>query len=372
MKILIHGGGLQGLSCGESLYKMYDVDVLSDDINCLRSRFFKKKYYHSIKDEHYFYTIDISQYDVIIPVSDMCVSFHSKCKTDIEKKYKVKVAIPDYRCVSIVENKNIFMSFCKDNGLPHPKTIELCSDNLNVAALKIGFPALIKPNFSVGARGITLVNTLDDLKNKYLSIHSQFGGCTLQELIDNKDYYYNVMMYRDLQGMILGSAVIKIVRMYPVEAGSSTCCISVENPELIAICKETLEKLNWIGMADFDVLQRLDTKEYRIIEINPRVPASLRAAFISGVNFPEIIVRDALGISPIKYKYTPYRVLRYLGTDLLWAIKTKKLWSNKPSWWKFISKSTYYQDIFFSDPSTWITWFVSGVTKLRKRNKKLR
>ena len=136
----------------------------------------------------------------------------------------------------------------------------------------------------MGARGITQVNSIEELRSKFPIIQEQYGSCALQEFIDNPDYYSNVMMYRDSQGKCENSVVIKIVRMYPVNAGSSSCCISIENPELVAICRNVLDKLNWVGMADFDVLQSKDTMEYKIIEMNPRVPASLRAAYRKAQN----------------------------------------------------------------------------------------
>lgn len=120
--------------------------------------------------------------------------------------------------------------------MPHPHTAAITEDLLDSVARKIGFPCLIKPDFSVGARGITRVDSLDELRSQYPKISAIYGSCTLQELIDNPDYYYSVMMYRDSQGDCENSVVIKIVRMYPVKAGSSSCCISVENPELVAIC----------------------------------------------------------------------------------------------------------------------------------------
>lgn len=50
---------------------------------------------------------------------------------------------------------------------------------------------------------------------------------------------------------------------------------------------------------DFDILQTKDG-DFKIIEINPRVPASIRAAEVSGINFPALIVNDILGIkSPL-------------------------------------------------------------------------
>ena len=159
--------------------------------------------------------------------------------------------------------------------------------------------------------------------------------------------------------------------MFPVKAGSSSCCISVDLPDLIAVCKNTLDKLKWVGMADFDILQRLDNGEYKIIEINPRVPASLRGAAISGVKFPEIIINDLMGHPKKNYNYLPGRTLRYLGLDIMWLLKTKKLFNNNPSWLKFFGKNLYYQDIYANDLSTWWTWLAEGISKIGKRKQKL-
>lgn len=160
--------------------------------------------------------------------------------------------------------------------------------------------------------------------------------------------------------------------MYPLGAGSSTCCISVENEELLQICKDCLDKLSWVGMADFDVLQRLDNKEYKIIEINARVPASLKGASISGVNFPNIIVTDLVGQSVPKYNYHTGKIMRYLGTDILWFLKSNERFKTTPNWFSFFGKDVFYQDIYKDDISTWWTWLAEGVKKLRNRNKKMR
>lgn len=373
MKVLIHGGGLQGLSCGHSLYKEHEVCIVASDLQCRKSKFFRKVYgQYNIKDGSFLEILEKEHYDVLIPVSDMCVPYVSKSKNLIESKYGVKVAVPDYKCVYQVEDKSRFMSFCEKSVLPHPKTAKVNIGNVEAVANEIGFPSLIKPDYSVGARGITRVNDLSELKEKLPSIINVFGSCTLQEFIENPDYYYNVMMYRNAEGEILASAIIKIMRMYPVEAGSSSCCISVDCPELVGICKEALDKLGWVGMADFDVLQRLDNGEFKIIEINPRVPASLKGAAISGVNFPEIIASDAIGLPIKKYNYEPGRVMRYLGIDIMWLLKTRHLFGNTPSWFNFFDSNTYYQDIYASDCSTWWTWLAEGISKLGKRDIKLR
>lgn len=371
MNILIIGGGLQGLSCAESLYKMHKVFCVCRDMMSVKSHLYTKVFDSSyatgdkliqlLKDEHI---------DVLIPVSDMNVPYISQNKDEIEAKTGTKCAVPPYNNVYQVEDKSRFMKFCEENGIPHPRTIRISDDGLNVG--EVGFPALIKPDYSVGARGITRVNSLDELKEKLPQVVSTYGSCTLQEFIDNQEYYYNVMLYRDKNGKFLAHTIIKIVRMYPVHAGSSSCCISVENDELLNICKDCLYKLNWVGMADFDVLQRLDNKEYKIIEINARVPASLRGASVSVVNFPEIIANDAMGQPVPKYDYKPGKTLRYMGIDIMWLLKSPKRFSSDPCWLKFFGKDIYYMDILKCDSSTWWTWLAEGISKLGRRNKKLR
>ena len=374
-RLLLLGGGLQGLSCGDSLRNEgFVVDVVSNELQIKKSCFFKKVYSDGYKstDESVLKILKESHYDVVIPMGDMNVSRLSQHKEQIEHELDCKCACPTQDELRQVEDKHLFMQFCKANSIPHPKTRPLNDNDLDRAAEEVGFPALIKPDFSVGARGITRVDSVAELKEKYPAVKEKFGECTLQELIDNKDYYYNVMLYRNREGRILAHTIIKIVRMYPIEAGSSTCCVSIEDDKLLAICEYCLKKLDWVGMADFDVLQRKDNGEYKIIEINPRVPASLRAAQISGVNFPEIIALDAMGEAVSHYNYMPGKVLRYMGTDLMWMLKSGKVFKAQPSWFKFYGRNLSYQDIYASDPSTWWTWLAEGIMKIKKRNKRLR
>lgn len=371
ISILLLGGGLQGLSFGESLFKKKDikVSVVSNEYEIVKSRFFLHKYtskklgYRELLKD----ILGKDRFDVIIPMGDKSASYLSKNKTEIEKEYNTKCAVPDYSVLSVVEDKSSFMAFCKAFDIPHPRTKRLLEENINDVADEIHFPALIKPDHSVGAKGITLVNTLDELRFRYPEIYRRYGSCTLQEYIDNPDYYYNVMMYRDEKGSALGCAIIKIIRMYPIGAGSSSCCITVENKDLECLCKSILDKLDWIGMADFDVLQHKNTREYKIIEINPRVPASLRAAYISGINFPEIIVADTMKLPINSHCYSPGKTLRYLGLDILWFLKSSKRFSVSPSWFNFVGKDIYYQDLMCMDSSTWYTSFVSGLKKFRHR-----
>lgn len=369
MKILVFGGGLQALSFGESFYNQpgYELSIAADGYDVCKSRFFKNVY--KVSHDDYDKSLDAilsnAHYDVVVPMGDASATYLSKNKERIETCFHTKCAVADFSILEMVADKSQFMQFCQDYTFPHPKTYPLTDTNLLQAAEQVGFPALIKPDHSVGARGITKVCSIEELEANFTKISRDFGSCTLQEFIDNPDYYYNVMMYRDSDGSCSHYAITKIVRKYPLGAGSSSCCVSIEDKKLAAICERVLQQLNWRGLADFDVLQRKDTMDYKIIEINPRVPASLRAAYISGIDFPAIIVNDLLGKELPHYEYKPGKILRYMGLDLMWLMKSKRLFGNTPSWLRFFGKNVFYQDIVRKDPSTWYSWIVTGINKIR-------
>lgn len=59
------------------------------------------------------------------------------------------------------------------------------------------------------------------------------------------------------------------------------------------------------------ILWRANRGEYKVIEINPRVPASIHAAYIAGVNYPEMIVHDMKDEPILTYTYHIGKVLRF-------------------------------------------------------------
>ena len=54
----------------------------------------------------------------------------------------------------------------------------------------VEFPAMIKPNLSAGAKGITKVENMEELEEQYPPIAEVFGACTLQQYVEQPDYYY--------------------------------------------------------------------------------------------------------------------------------------------------------------------------------------
>lgn len=366
MKIVLFGGGLQVLSTARSLKdREYCVDVIGTHNEISRKCRFVNKCtqvdIETLDTDTFVSIIKENDYAVIIPMEDDYATWLSINKSDIESKSSAKCAVMGYDIYSLASNKTRLMAFCKENDIPHPQT-EIIDNNYEALAKTIGFPSLIKPSHSAGSRGIKFVNDINELKLFSKDIIEEYGECTLQEYIYSKDYYYNAMLYRTADGRYGNYTITKIMRYYPIRGGSSSFCVSIENERILEICKKTLDKLNWSGFADFDILEK-GNGDYRIIEINPRIPASVHAAFASGVHFGEIIVRDITeGILP-EYKYIPGMQLRCFGIDIAWFLASPNRWKCKPSWFKFFGKKLYYQEGGIKDFGAMCTSIWMGIKK---------
>lgn len=347
--VLIFGGGLQALSAAHSLQLSGCRVVMATkgDRVASQSRFIDK--YIELEDdsdsEQLFPLLSRivaeESIDVIIPMEDEQAACLSRCKARLENGSGVKCAVAEDSLFSMVSDKSSFISFCEKNALPHPKTVAL--NGMGNERDELVFPLLIKPNHGAGARGLTLVRNVEELDALLPGVVSSYGACTLQEYISGKDYYYNVMLYRDAKGRFVNHCILKILRYYPINGGSSCCGITVEQDDLLRICEETLDKLDWVGFADFDVLEG-DDGDFRLVELNPRLPACLRAAEVSGVNFPMLIVSDALKGEVAPYAYSPGKVLRFLGLDLVWFLCSPNRFKTSPSWFRFWGRNLFYQE----------------------------
>lgn len=318
---------------------------------------YRKYFYNHLKGNHY---------DLIIPMGDESAFFLSKVKPSVTTLYPYTIcAIEDYETFEWANDKQKLMEICERYNIVHPKTRGVTVETLQSVADYVGFPAMIKPNLSAGAKGITRVNSLEEIQVALPAIAKEFGSCTLQQYVEQPDYYYNVMLFRTKEGKTAAYTVIKIQRYFPLKGGSSCYSETVEHPFLVQQCEQCLEKLNWHGFADFDVLEDKRTGELKIIEINPRVPSSLQASFAAGVNYAEVFVDEYLGggFNGKKYVYKTGQQVRWFGLDVMWFLMSPQRFSYRPSWFRFWGKNVSYHDGCWSDPMPMIAGCLQGVTK---------
>ena len=124
--------------------------------------------------EFLFEYIAKTKIDVIIPLYDDSASFLSQNKVEIERNYETCCAIVEYDLYIKAADKNKLMEICKKENLPHPETALLSKENIDEVIKYVGFPSLIKPNISAGAKGIVLVKDKAELLKRIPEIQEMF------------------------------------------------------------------------------------------------------------------------------------------------------------------------------------------------------
>ena len=370
--LILDGGAAHAMAIAECLKKSgYGVAVICDDKNeyGYHTKFADERYLgvDSHKKEYAEFMLQFlkeHKFDVLIPTSDTAAEFMSFHKEELEQL--TGVLMPEREVFEKGYDKNNLMTVCRENGFPHPQTIDLNGlevDKLHefdrVEGLKnFPYPGLLKPNLTSGGRGMTLVNSLEELLEVYPAIHHQYGECHLQQFIKEGGRQVKVQIMTDKNGDMAYSSVIWKQRYYPVNGGSSCCNVTIDNPEIASVCGKVLKAIGWIGFADFDLIEDPQTKQLLIMEINPRIPACVRSAFKSGMDYATMIADMTLGKPLREYKYESGKRLRHLGFDVLWFLKSPNRFRSEPSWFRFFGKNLYYQDWICGDFSAffWGSW----------------
>lgn len=368
--LLLDGGGTQTLPIAKSIHKKGHILHIfySHKLSygyATRYASYKVKS-PSISDEANYYRF-LTDYlvknsiEVVIPLSDPSALVLSKYKKELMKI--TRFVSPDYDVFMKGYDKNQLMTVCRENGFPHPITIDLATNHISGITESI-FPAILKPNLTTGGRGMKILNCRKDLEQVYEKNVNEFGPCHLQELVAAGGRQYKVELYLNTEHQLLNASVIDKQRFYPVTGGSSCFNMTVIDDAVVEICYSVLKKIGWVGFADFDLIEDPKDGIFKIMEINPRIPACVKSAVESGIDYGNIIVDSSMGRELMQYSYIPGKQLRHLGFDILWFIKSKDRFRTKTSWFNFLNRNQSFQDFSFSDPLTFIYGTIGNIKKM--------
>lgn len=375
--VLMLGAGTQGLAIVRDIKRAgHNVIMIGEKNNYGdRSRYVDKKYYcvfSPYSDEYLSLVIDVIKLeaiDVVIPMGDVSAEFLSR-NTDILYPI-VRFLMPSINVFQKATDKNQLMALCQEKGYPYPYTINTVDDISTVDRSIIPFPLLIKPNITCGARGMTLVNSYEELIDKYSAIREEYGPCHLQQYVKQGGAQVEVQLYIDESGRLVNSSVIYKYRWYPEKGGSSCCAKSVRNDKIVDILYHLLLDLNWVGFADFDTIEDPDTGELLIMELNPRVPACVKCAIEAGINWGEVIVNAYMGLPQKHYEYNENVFLRHLGFETLWFLKSPNRFRTQPNWFHLIGRNIHYQDMSdWTDPMPFIKGSWRNIKKVLTHKEK--
>lgn len=372
-KVLILGSGTQGLSLVRALSKAKCFIALLCGFEhnyADSSRYVNKIIRTNHKDTSDDYLQQVEEIlknegiDVMIPMGDSVASFVSKNLERLQRITHVKM--PSYDNFLKGYDKNLLMSLCEEKGYPHPETVDLSKVVLDDEKLKVfPYPAMLKPNCTTGGRGMVEVYSYDEMKAKFEVLHQQYGDYHLQRFVRAGGRQVKIQLYIDEDKNLVNSSVMWKIRWYPNKAGSNSCAVSIREPKIVEICYNILKDIDWVGFADFDAIEDPDTGELLIMEINPRVPACIQMAMVSGINWAEIIVNGYMDKPQKTYEYKEGEYLRHLGLEMLWFKHAESRKNTNPNWFKFFGKHIHYQDMSdWTDPMPFLKGTFHNIRKM--------
>lgn len=306
-------------------------------------------------------------YDVTIPMTDFSATMLSRHKEELLQY--THPAVNDWDVFMQAGDKLNTMIACMDNGIPCPYTLRNVRNIDDVLNSDIQYPFIIKPRIGYGSIGFHVIHNEEELRRVFETSVEAHGDMLVQEYIPQTDIQYKCEVFIDGDGEVKSAVVFDKTRWYPIDGGSTCCSASVKRPDIVESSVKLLKAIGWRGYGDVDLIQDPRDKVAKVMEINPRITASVKVCFAAGVDFARQIVEYEMDM-PVTY-YPDYEVdrrLRYMHTDLLWFIESPNRFKAKPSWFSF--KRTTDQIWSLKDPWPWFTYTIQGFAKFGKEKKK--
>ena len=269
--------------------------------------------------------VDQTGVQVVIPSSDGTIALLRQHRARLERH--VHLAIASEPAMSIAVNKEQTLAVAKQLGLGIPEGVTVRTlDEIPEALRDVGLPAVVKPVESwlwgdeQGTRLVSRLVTTTEEARQAVDELTRFGGTTLfQKFLSSKR---EAMSFLYERGTIHARFAQWAKRTEPPLGGQSVLRQSIAVPTDIGDQAERLiREIDLEGYSEVEF--RRDSKGIPyLMEINPRLSASVEIAVRSGVDFPYLLYQWANG-EPID-TVTSYRTggwMRYLKGDIMTTIE---------------------------------------------------
>ena len=247
--------------------------------------------------------------DVIVPLVTRELVKFAKHKREFEE-IGTKVNVIDYESMIISNDKGNLLTFLKDNDMDVPKFyIAKSVSEIEKYAILLGYPkkdVCIKRTIGNGSRAIrilsektsryekffnekpnSMITTLEDIK-KILSERDEIPTMMVMESIPGVEWGVDLLAKNGEVSNILCRKTTIVQHSIPLE------CITRKNAYIENYCKKVAKLLNITGNIGFDFKEDEEGIP-KLLEINPRLAATVAINNAAGINFPWLGVKQCLG-----------------------------------------------------------------------------
>lgn len=300
--LMIDGHDRRALACIRSLGRVggYEIHVGSNrSVNATRYSKYCSKFFSYANPETQIdeFISNVADYvkqnniDVLIPMGENMAYY---INSNIEKLTPfVNILQPEKEGFNIARDKEKTLKIADSIGIPIPYsyTYEQVVENHQ----KIQFPLLIKPRISSASMGMAIVENYQDFLSQYKKIADKYPNPVVQELIKAGGGHYQLNAVLDRNHNVVCTVVKNKLREFPIYGGPSTFFRTVDYPIIEEYGTKLLKEIKWVGPAEVEFMVDPVTNIPKLMEINPRMSATIALSCYVGVNFPLYITKFALG-----------------------------------------------------------------------------
>jgi predicted ATP-grasp superfamily ATP-dependent carboligase len=260
--------------------------------------------------------------DVVIPSHDGTIEMLRSHRDDIERWSTVALAAEPALAVAV--DKDATLRIASELGIPVPRSVTVREQSdVDAAIAEIGLPAVLKPSRSwVGtdADAIRLsACAVDDAERARVELRrllEQGGSVLVQEYVPGSR---EAVSFVRRGGTFAGEFAQRALRTFPALGGSSVLRESIALPaDAIVDARKLVDALDLDGYAEVE-FRRDANRRAVLMEINPRLSASVEVAVRAGVDMPSLVLAWARGEAlPTSDPYQVGVRMRWLGGDLAW------------------------------------------------------
>jgi predicted ATP-grasp superfamily ATP-dependent carboligase len=262
---------------------------------------------------------------VLIPLSDGTIALIRQHREQLERY--VRIALAKEPALTIAVNKEQTLEVAWRLGLKVPRGVLVKDVNDVAEALHtVGLPAVVKPVESWVAgeqQGMRLASQLvvtsDEAKSAVEELTSSGGTTLFQQFLSGRR---EALSFLYAHGKMYARFAQWAKRTEPPLGGQSILRQSIAIPTDIGVQAERLvREIALEGYSEVEFRRDATGAPY-LMEINPRLSASVEIAVRSGVDFPRLLYQWAKG-EPIE-TVAGYRIggwMRYLKGDIMTTIE---------------------------------------------------
>jgi len=261
---------------------------------------------------------------VVIPSSDGTIALLRRHRPTVERRARIALAAEPALTVAVNKERTLAVARRIGIGVPRSLGVDTVVD-LPAALREIGLPAVVKPCESWvgderhGARVVSrLVTTCDEAHRAVAELTRLGGRALFQQWLSGRREAVSLLY---ANGEVRARFAQWVKRTGPPLGGESVLRQSIAVPPDIGSHAERLvREIQHEGYAEVEFRRDGNGAPY-LMEINPRLSASVEIAVRSGVDFPHLLYQWATG-APVD-RVDRYRVggwMRHLEGDIMTTI----------------------------------------------------